>query len=241
MSKTERSISGHKSRLTYIQPKRSGRYHYNPTVNQVIASDIRFYLVLKRFIDVIGSICGLVIGFPFFLIIALLIKLESPKGPVIFKSLRVGKNEELFYAYKFRSMVMDAEHLLDGLLDQNEVSGAMFKMKNDPRVTRMGRFIRRTSIDELPQLWNVLMGVMSLVGPRPPLPREVEEYTAHDKQRLLVTPGCTGLWQISGRSNLGFSEMVELDLIYIQRQSIFIDIQIIVKTAGVIFGSKNAF
>ncbi|QGQ94411.1 sugar transferase [Paenibacillus psychroresistens] len=241
MSKTERSISGQKSRLAYTQPKRSGRYHYNPTVNQVIASDVRFYLFLKRFIDVIGSISGLVIGFPFFLIIALLIKLESPKGAVIFKSLRVGKNEKQFYAYKFRSMVTDAEHLLVGLLDQNEVSGAMFKMKNDPRVTRIGKFIRRTSIDELPQLWNVLMGAMSLVGPRPPLPREVEEYTAYDKQRLLVTPGCTGLWQISGRSNIGFSEMVELDLIYIQRQSIFIDIQIIVKTAGVIFGSKNAF
>jgi lipopolysaccharide/colanic/teichoic acid biosynthesis glycosyltransferase len=241
MSKTEHTISGRKGSITYIQHKRSGRYHYNPTVNQVIASDIRFYLVLKRIMDVIGSTCGLVLGFPLFVFIALLIKIESPKGPVLFKSLRVGKDETQFYAYKFRSMVSDAEQLLSGLLDQNEVSGAMFKMKNDPRVTRMGRFIRRTSIDELPQLWNVLMGTMSLVGPRPPLPREVEEYTAHDKQRLLVTPGCTGLWQISGRSNLGFSEMVELDLIYIQKQSIFIDIQILIKTVGVFFGSKNAF
>jgi lipopolysaccharide/colanic/teichoic acid biosynthesis glycosyltransferase len=241
MSKTEHSISGRKSSIAYIQPKRTERYHYNPTVNQVIASDIRFYLFLKRFIDVTGSISGLLIGFPLFLVIALLIKIESPKGPVLFKQLRVGKDEKLFYAYKFRSMVSDAEHLLDGLLDQNEVSGPMFKMKNDPRVTRIGRFIRRTSIDELPQLWNVLMGVMSLVGPRPPLPREVELYTAHDKQRLLVTPGCTGLWQISGRSNMGFSEMVELDLIYIQKQSVYIDIQIIMKTVGVLFGSKNAF
>jgi lipopolysaccharide/colanic/teichoic acid biosynthesis glycosyltransferase len=175
------------------------------------------------------------------MVIAILIKLESPKGPVLFKQIRVGKDEKLFYAYKFRSMVSDAEHLLDGLLDQNEVSGAMFKMKNDPRVTRVGKFIRRTSIDELPQLWNVLTGVMSLVGPRPPLPREVEEYTSADKQRLTVTPGCTGLWQISGRSELGFCEMVELDLIYIQKQSIFIDIQIIIKTVGMLFGSKNAF
>jgi lipopolysaccharide/colanic/teichoic acid biosynthesis glycosyltransferase len=241
MSKTEHTISGGKSSITYIQPKFSGRYHYNPTVNQVIDSDIRFYLRLKRFMDVIGSIGGLLICLPLFMVIALLIKLESPKGPILFKQIRVGKDEKLFYAYKFRSMVSDAEHLLDALLDQNEVSGAMFKMKNDPRVTRLGRFIRRTSIDELPQLWNVLTGMMSLVGPRPPLPREVEEYTAQDKQRLTVTPGCTGLWQISGRSELGFSEMVELDLIYIQKQSIFIDIQIIMKTVGVLFGSKNAF
>lgn len=241
MSKTEQTISGRKRNIGYIQPKRSGEYHYNPTVNQVIASDVRLYLFLKRAIDVIGSICGLVFGFPLFLIIALLIKIESPKEPVLFKSLRVGKDEKQFNAYKFRSMVSNAEHLLSGLLDQNEVAGAMFKMKNDPRVTRMGRFIRRTSLDELPQLWNVLRGTMSLVGPRPPLPREIVEYTAHDKQRLLVIPGCTGLWQISGRSNLSFSEMVELDLIYIEKQSIFIDIQIIIKTVGVLFGSKNAF
>jgi lipopolysaccharide/colanic/teichoic acid biosynthesis glycosyltransferase len=241
MSKTEQSISGGKRSIPYIHPKRAGKYHYNPTVNKVIESDIRLYLFLKRTIDIIGSICGLVFGFPLFLGIALLIKIESPKEAVLFKSLRVGKDEKQFNAYKFRSMVSNAENLLSGLLDQNEVTGAMFKMKNDPRVTRMGRFIRRTSIDELPQLWNVLRGTMSLVGPRPPLPREIVEYTAHDKQRLLVIPGCTGLWQISGRSNLSFSEMVELDLIYIEKQSIFIDIQIILKTVGVLFGSKNAF
>jgi len=117
----------------------------------------------------------------------------------------------------------------------------MFKMKDDPRITKLGKFIRKTSIDELPQLWNVLKGDMSLVGPRPPLPREVAQYTEYDKQRLLVTPGCTGLWQISGRSNVGFKEMVELDLQYIRNRSILFDLKIILKTVLVLFGSKDAF
>ena len=123
-------------------------------------------------------------------------------------------------------MVTDAEEKLKELLQYNEVSGAMFKMKEDPRITKIGKFIRKTSIDELPQLWNVLKGDMSLVGPRPPLPREVEEYSSYDKQRLLVTPGCTGLWQVSGRNSLGFEEMVELDLKYIANRNIFFDIKV---------------
>jgi lipopolysaccharide/colanic/teichoic acid biosynthesis glycosyltransferase len=143
--------------------------------------------------------------------------------------------------FKFRSMVSDAEEKLKEILKYNETSGAMFKMKNDPRVTKVGRFIRKTSIDELPQLFNVLKGDMSLVGPRPPLPREVEEYTEYDKQRLLVTPGCTGLWQVSGRSNIGFNDMVELDLKYIHNRSLFMDIKIILKTFLVLFGSKDAY
>lgn len=201
----------------------------------------RSYLVMKRAIDIIGSFCGLVVLSILFVVIALLIKLEDPKGKVFFKQLRVGKDGKEFYMYKFRSMASDAEERLKELLALNEVSGAMFKMKDDPRVTKIGKFIRKTSVDELPQLFNVFRGDMSLVGPRPPLPREVKEYSAYDKQRLLVTPGCTGLWQVSGRSNVGFDEMVELDLQYIRERSLFNDIKIILKTIIVLFGSKNAF
>ncbi|MED5099952.1 sugar transferase [Niallia circulans] len=201
----------------------------------------RSYLVMKRAVDIIGSFCGLVVLSIFFVIIAILIKLEDPKGKVFFKQIRVGKDGKEFYMYKFRSMASDAEERLKELLALNEVSGAMFKMKDDPRVTKVGKFIRKTSVDELPQLINVLKGEMSLVGPRPPLPREVAEYSAYDKQRLLVTPGCTGLWQVSGRSNVGFEEMVELDLRYIKERSILFDTKIILKTVLVLFGSKNAF
>ncbi|MEY8343894.1 sugar transferase [Niallia circulans] len=208
----------------------------NITVNTA-----RHYLLVKRLIDIMGAFCGLVMLSLLFIIIALLIKLEDPKGKVFFKQLRVGKDGEEFYIYKFRSMASDAEERLNGLLALNEVSGAMFKMKDDPRVTKVGKFIRKTSIDELPQLFNVLRGDMSLVGPRPPLPREVLEYTPYDKQRLLVMPGCTGLWQVSGRSTLGFKDMVELDIEYIENRSIFMDMRIIVKTITVLFGTKDAF
>lgn len=201
----------------------------------------RSYLVMKRAIDIIGSFCGLVVLSLLFVVIALLIKVEDPKGKVFFKQLRVGKDGKEFYMYKFRSMASDAEERLKELLALNEVSGAMFKMKDDPRVTKIGKFIRKTSLDELPQLFNVFRGDMSLVGPRPPLPREVAEYSAYDKQRLLVTPGCTGLWQVSGRSNVSFSEMVELDLKYIKERSIFFDLKIILKTVLLLFGSKNAY
>ena len=143
--------------------------------------------------------------------------------------------------FKFRSMVSDAEERLKDLLEKNETGSIMFKMKHDPRITKIGRFIRKTSLDELPQLWNVLKGEMSLVGPRPPIEREVEQYSEYDKQRLLVTPGCTGLWQVSGRSSIGFEEMVELDLQYIQKRTIGYDINIILKTVGVLFGSKDAY
>lgn len=199
------------------------------------------YLRMKRLIDIIGSLLGLILLLPIFLIVAILIKIEDPKGPVFFKQVRVGKDETEFQMYKFRSMVTDAEERLKDLLTLNEVSGAMFKMKNDPRITRIGKFIRKTSIDELPQLWNVLKGDMSLVGPRPPLLREVEEYSSYDKQRLLVTPGCTGLWQVTARNNVGFKEMVELDIQYIRKRTIYFDIKIVLKTVFVLFGSKAAF
>ncbi|OXB85376.1 multidrug MFS transporter [Geobacillus uzenensis] len=194
--------------------------------HRVAVNDKKGYLIAKRIMDICGALAGLICLSWLFLIVALLIKLEDPKGPVFFKQVRVGKDGKEFYMYKFRSMVTNAEELLESLLPLNETTGAMFKMKNDPRVTKVGKFIRKTSIDELPQLWNVLKGDMSLVGPRPPLPREVAQYTEYDKQRLLVTPGCTGLWQVSGRNDLGFDEMVELDLKYIRERSLLYDIKI---------------
>jgi exopolysaccharide biosynthesis polyprenyl glycosylphosphotransferase len=199
------------------------------------------YKLVKRSMDITGALLGIILLSLLFIVVAIAIKLEDPKGPVFFTQKRVGKNGEEFNMYKFRSMVSDAEERLKELLAFNEVSGAMFKMKNDPRITKIGKFIRKTSIDELPQLFNVLKGDMSLVGPRPPLPREVEEYTDYDKQRLLVTPGCTGVWQVSARNSVGFHEMVEMDLYYIKHQSVMTDIKILCKTVIVLFGSKNAF
>ncbi|PJN89320.1 multidrug MFS transporter [Bacillus sp. mrc49] len=196
---------------------------------------------MKRMIDIIGSLIGIIFLSPVFLLVAILIKIEDPKGPVFFKQVRVGKAETEFEMYKFRSMVSDAEERLKDLLALNEVSGAMFKMKDDPRVTKVGKFIRKTSIDELPQLFNVLKGEMSLVGPRPPLKREVEQYTEYDIQRLFVTPGCTGLWQVSGRSNLEFREMVDLDIRYIKIRSLKYDFMIIFKTIRVLLGTKDAY
>ncbi|GAB6614583.1 sugar transferase [Bacillus cereus] len=201
----------------------------------------RLYLFMKRLMDMFGALCGIILLSFVFIIVAILIKLEDPKGPVFFKQIRVGKDGKEFGMYKFRSMVTDAEEQLKDLLQHNEVSGAMFKMKEDPRITKIGKFIRKTSIDELPQLLNVLRGEMSLVGPRPPLPREVKEYTAYDKQRLFVTPGCTGLWQVTERNSVGFAEMVELDLEYIRNRNVFYDMKIILKTIKVLLGSNNAF
>ncbi|MCM3786679.1 sugar transferase [Neobacillus mesonae] len=214
---------------------------YNATANLEVRNADKTYLILKRFTDIAGSFFGLLVLAPLFVIIGILIKIDDPKGPVFFKQLRVGKNEKQFYMYKFRSMVHNAEELLDELLTKNEVKGAMFKMKQDPRVTRIGRFIRKTSLDELPQLWNVLKGDMSMVGPRPPLPREVVNYSLYDKQRLLVTPGCTGLWQVSGRSNIGFRQMVEMDMEYINNRNFWYDIKLILLTVRLLFGSKDAY
>lgn len=208
---------------------------------KIEANDRKTYLFIKRLIDIIGSLIGLIVLSPLFLIVSVLIKLEDPKGAVFFSQIRVGKDGKEFRMYKFRSMVSNAEEILEELLKYNEISGAMFKMKDDPRITKVGKIIRKTSIDELPQLFNVLKGDMSLVGPRPPLPREVELYTDYDKQRLLVTPGCTGLWQVSGRNNIGFEEMVELDLKYIHERSLLLDIIIILKTIKVIFIPNSAY
>lgn len=213
----------------------------NKVINPVVIEKKYFYRFVKRLIDIIGSLIGLILLSPLFLIVIVLMKKEEPKGPIFFSQTRVGKNEKKFKMFKFRSMCVDAEEKLVELLKHNEVDGAMFKMKEDPRVTKVGKFIRKTSIDELPQLWNVLKGEMSLVGPRPPLLREVEEYTEYDKQRLLVKPGCTGLWQVSGRNDVGFDDMVALDIQYIQRLSILNDVRIILKTVGIMVKPNSAY
>ena len=199
-----------------------------------------FYIVSKRIIDIIGSLAGLILLSPLFLIVAILIKLEDPKGKVFFYQERNGKYPATFKMYKFRSMVHNAEELLENLMEKNEQTGPVFKIKEDPRITRVGKFIRKTSIDELPQLFNVLRGDMSLVGPRPPIPREVDQYTAYQMQRLGVKPGLTCLWQVGGRNSVDFDGWVELDIEYIKNRSLWLDIKLIIKTVFVLFGDRNA-
>lgn len=199
------------------------------------------YTKWKIRFDRLLSLIFLILLSPIFLLLATCIKLSDWKAPVIFKQTRVGKGGQTFYMYKFRTMRTNAEAELEKYLKQNEIDGAMFKMKKDPRVTKIGRFLRKMSLDELPQIWNVLKGDMSLIGPRPPLPREVAVYSSYDKQRLLVTPGCTGLWQVSGRNALSFEEMVELDLHYIRHLSFKLDFKILCKTFIVLLFPKGAY
>lgn len=197
------------------------------------------YYFLKRVIDICGALCGIILLSPVFIITAIAIKIDS-QGSVFFGQERVGKNGMPFKMYKFRSMVTDAEKILDKLKDKNEMSGPMFKMKEDPRVTKVGRFIRKTSIDELPQLFNVLRGEMSLVGPRPNLPREVEKFSEYHRLKLLAKPGLTCYWQVMGRSSIGFEEWMKLDIRYIEDRSTWLDLKLIFRTVGVLFGDKNA-
>lgn len=186
--------------------------------------------IFIRVFDVIGALIAILISAPVTIIVALLIKLEDPKAPVFFKQKRIGKDQVPFFMYKFRSMHVDAEARLEALLVDNEMEGHMFKMKNDPRITKVGKFIRKTSLDEFPQFLNILKGDMSFVGPRPPLEREVAEYSEYQLRRLAITPGCTGLWQVSGRNKLTFEEMVELDLQYIRTRSLWLNIKILCLT-----------
>ncbi|MBC2283808.1 sugar transferase [Listeria booriae] len=211
------------------------------TVVKSTKTAMKWYLVVKRGMDVFGSSLGLLFLTPLFIALYLIIKCSDFRAPVFFKQARVGKGGKHFMMYKFRTMIPDAEAKLAELLQFNEIEGAMFKMKDDPRITKLGRFLRKTSIDELPQLVNVLKGNMSLVGPRPPLEREVAEYSARDHLRLSITPGCTGLWQVSGRNDVSFAEMVNLDLEYIQNVSLALDIKILLKTVRVIFVPNSAY
>lgn len=198
-----------------------------------------FYEIIKRVIDVVCSFVGVLVLSPLFVVIAIIIKFTS-KGPVFFSQKRVGRDGKEFKMYKFRSMVVNAEELKEKLAAQNEMSGPMFKMKDDPRVTKVGKFIRKTSIDELPQLLNVLKGDMSLVGPRPSLPKEVAQFEEWMYRRLEVKPGLTCYWQVSGRNNIDFEDWMKLDIKYVDERSTWIDIKLIFKTVGVLFGDKNA-
>lgn len=197
--------------------------------------------LLKRLLDIVVSALLLVLLLPVFLMVALAIRLEDP-GPVLFRQTRVGRWGTLFTMWKFRSMFTDAEERKQALMAQNEMAGGvLFKMKDDPRVTKVGRIIRKTSIDELPQLWNVLKGEMSLVGPRPPVPQEVNQYSLADRRRLEVIPGITCIWQVSGRSEIPFDRQVELDVQYIQSQSLWTDLKILLKTVPALLLGSGAY
>lgn len=209
-------------------------------ISKILERESKLYLFIKRSIDIICSLAGIIVLSPVFLIVAVLIKIEDPKGSIFFCQERNGQHPNTFKMYKFRSMVHNAEELLKDLMDRNEQTGPVFKINDDPRITKVGKFIRKTSIDELPQLFNVLKGDMSLVGPRPPIPHEVDQYNSYQMQRLAVKPGLTCIWQVSGRNNIGFDEWVEMDIEYIKTRNLWLDIKLIFKTVGVLFGVDNA-
>lgn len=195
---------------------------------------------LKRLSDIVVAVISLVIASPILALVAILIKWDSP-GPVLFPQVRVGRGGRQFTLYKFRSMIIGADEAKDRLRDLNEATGPLFKIRDDPRLTRVGRWLRRLSIDELPQLWNVLKGDMSLVGPRPPVPAEVDQYQPWHRKRLLVSPGVTGLWQVSGRSKLTFDEMVMLDLFYAENWSLGLDFKIMLRTIPTVIMGTGAY
>ena len=200
----------------------------------------KIYLAFKRIFDICLSAVSLIILFIPSLILSFLIFCDDPHGSPIFVQTRIGKNGKKFKFYKFRSMVVGAEGMLDDLLEYNEADGNAFKMKDDPRITRIGRFIRKTSIDELPQLINILKGDMSFVGPRPPIPREVDNYTDYQRQRLSITPGLTCYWQTTpNRNDMPFDEWVALDLKYIEDRSVSVDLKLIFKTFSVMFTGQG--
>ncbi|USS88926.1 sugar transferase [Fructilactobacillus cliffordii] len=199
------------------------------------------YFSTKRIMDVFLSCSGLIVLSPILIVIGLLIKFDGSHGAVFYIQERVGKNGQHFKMFKFRSMIPNADQKLAELKNKNEVNGAMFKMKDDPRVTKIGKFIRKYSLDELPQLFNVISGNMSLVGPRPPIPSEVAEYTKYDMQRLMVVPGCTGLWQTTARNSADFAEMVNLDLEYIQKSSFSFDLKMMFDTVKIMIKPNAAY
>ncbi|MCB9718984.1 MAG: sugar transferase [Myxococcales bacterium] len=196
-------------------------------------------LLLKRLLDLTGAVFGLLVLSPLMLVVAIIIRVDDP-GPIFFSQVRSGRNGRKFRMHKFRSMVVDAEKLKAKLMAHNEMDGPVFKIKHDPRITKIGRFIRKTSIDELPQLFNVLVGEMSLVGPRPPLPSEVAQYKPWQRRRLSVKPGITGPWQVSGRNEISFEQWMEMDLAYIDNWSLWLDIKIILMTVPVVLLKKGA-
>ncbi len=207
---------------------------------RVTPRESQLYLIAKRTMDIVLSVVALVVLLPFLLVVSVIICLDDPSGGPIFVQDRVGKNGKLFRFLKFRSMVVDAEERLHELKDLNEMDGPVFKIKQDPRVTRFGRFIRRTSIDELPQLINIIQGDMSLVGPRPPLPQEVKQYGAYEMQRLTVKPGLTCYWQARGRNEIKFEKWMELDVKYVRHHNLWIDIKLLFLTVRSVVTGKGA-
>lgn len=198
------------------------------------------YWWLRRFQDILFSLISIIVLSPVMLITAIAILIDDPKGSPIFSQIRVGRTGKKFKMYKFRSMVVDAEDRLKELLKNNEMDGPAFKITDDPRITRVGKFIRKTSIDELPQLFNILKGDMSIVGPRPALPREVEQYTVYQTQRLFITPGLTCYWQIQpNRNDISFDEWVKMDIQYIRERSFIVDWKIIFKTVIAVFTKQG--
>ncbi len=223
--------------------KRPSVFHHNHIQLRMVLwhLTIRCSGFFKRMMDIVLAVMALILGSPIFLLTAFLVKVTSP-GPIIFSQVRVGRYGRHFKFYKFRSMYIDAESRKAELLKHNESGdGVIFKMKHDPRITPIGRFIRKFSVDELPQLFNVLLGDMSLVGPRPPLPSEVRTYTLEERKRLNITPGITCLWQVSGRSELPFSKQIALDKEYIASRSAWKDFLILLKTVPAILTGRGAW
>lgn len=198
------------------------------------------YDFIKRVIDILGAIVGLILLSPVFIIISILIKLDS-RGPIIFGHRRLGYKGKIIKVYKFRSMVTNAEQLIENLPEEQKLEFyENFKLENDPRITRMGKFLRETSLDELPQLFNILIGNLTLVGPRPIVEKEIKKYGEYGEKLLQVKPGLTGYWQVNGRSNTTYEERVQLDMDYIDKRSIGLDILILLKTFGVVFEREGA-
>lgn len=198
------------------------------------------YFFLKRAMDIFCSLAAIIVLLPLLIIVAVIISAISP-GKFIYTQIRVGRNGRYFMMYKFRSMYINADEKLAELQETNEMDGPVFKMKHDPRITPIGRFIRKYSIDELPQLFNILFGDMSIVGPRPALPKEVAQYTLKDSERLLVKPGLTCIWQVSGRNNISFEEWMELDREYIRKRNTLFDIYLILKTIPTVIRGEGAY
>ncbi len=220
------------------------KHEFNRRIQQdEVLTDIQdssLYLGTKRILDVSLSTIALIILAPLMLIVAAIIFIDDPHGSPFFTQNRVGKNGKLFKMHKFRSMVVDAEALLREIEHKNEMDGPVFKIKEDPRLTRFGKWIRRTSIDELPQLINIIKGEMSIVGPRPPLPREVEQYGPYELQRLLVKPGLTCYWQARGRNEIKFDEWMALDVKYVHHHNLWIDIKLVLLTIRSVLTGKGA-
>ena len=216
------------------------KYPSDLTLSSIGSKEKPFYSFIKRTFDIIFSFVFLIVLFIPFLIIALIIFIDDPKGSPFYVSERIGRRGKPFKMFKFRSMIIGAEDMLDSMMKDNEKDGPAFKMHDDPRVTKIGHFIRKTSIDELPQLLNVLLGDMSVVGPRPPIMKEVVQYSREDLKRLLVKPGLTCLWQTrKKRDDVPFREWVAMDVEYIQKRSVFMDLKLIFKTVLVMFSKEG--